>query len=35
MAKQELLASIPDRYRESSRKDKTSTLDEFITASTA
>ena len=30
MAKQELLASIRDRYRESSRKDKTRILDEFI-----
>ena len=30
MAKQELLASIQDRYRESSRKDKTRILDEFI-----
>ena len=30
MAKQELLASIRDRYRESSRKDKSRILDEFI-----
>ncbi len=30
MAKQELLASIRDRYRESSRKDKSKILDEFI-----
>ena len=30
MAKHELLASIRDRYRESSRKDKTKILDEFI-----
>ena len=30
MAKQELLASIQDRYRESSRKDKSKILDEFI-----
>ena len=30
MAKQELLASIRDRYRGSSRKDKSKILDEFI-----
>ena len=30
MAKQELLTSIRDRYRESSRKDKSNILDEFI-----
>ena len=30
MAKQELLALIRDRYRESSRKDKSKILDEFI-----
>ena len=30
MAKQELLASIRDRYRESSRQDKSKILDEFI-----
>ena len=30
MAKQELLASIRDRCRESSRKDKSKILDEFI-----
>ena len=30
MAKRELLASIRDRYRESSRKDKSKILDEFI-----
>ena len=30
MAKRELLASIQDRYRGSSRKDKTRILDEFI-----
>ena len=30
MAKQELLASIRDRYREPSRKDKSKILDEFI-----
>ena len=30
MAKRELLASIQDRYRESSRKDKSKILDEFI-----
>ncbi len=30
MAKQELLASIRDRYRESSRKDKSKILNEFI-----
>ena len=30
MAKQELLATIRDRYRASSRKDKSRILDEFI-----
>ena len=30
MAKQELLASIRDRYRKTSRKDKSKILDEFI-----
>ena len=30
MAKQELLATIRDRYRESSKKDKSRILDEFI-----
>ena len=30
MAKQELLATIRDRYRESSKKDKGRILDEFI-----
>ena len=30
MAKHELLASVRDRYRESSRKDKSKILDEFI-----
>ena len=30
MAKRELLAPIPDRYRASSRKDKSRILDEFI-----
>ena len=30
MAKQELLATIRDRYRSSSRKDKSRILDEFI-----
>ena len=30
MAKRELLASVQDRYRESSRKDKSKILDEFI-----
>ena len=30
MAKQELLATIRDCYRESSKKDKGLTLDEFI-----
>ena len=30
MAKRELLASIRDRYRESSRKDKSKILDESI-----
>ena len=30
MAKQELLATIRDRYRASSRKDKSRVLDEFI-----
>ena len=31
MVKQELLASIQDRYQESSRKDKSRILDEFST----
>ena len=31
MAKQELLATIRDRYRECSKKDKSRILDEFIT----
>ena len=30
MAKQELLATIRDRYRESSKKDKGRILDEFV-----
>ena len=30
MANQELLATIRDRYRASSRKDKSRILDEFI-----
>ena len=30
MAKQELLATIRDRYRECSKKDKSRILDEFI-----
>ena len=30
MAKKELLATVRDRHRESSRKDKTRILDEFI-----
>ena len=30
MAKQELLATIRDRYRSSSKKDKSRILDEFI-----
>ena len=30
MAKQELLATIRDRYRASSRKDKSRIVDEFI-----
>ena len=30
MAKQELLATIRDRYRKSSKKDKGRILDEFI-----
>ena len=30
MAKQELLATLRDRYRESSKKDKGRILDEFI-----
>ena len=30
MAKQKLLASVRDRYRTSSRKDKSRILDEFI-----
>ena len=30
LAKRELLATIRDRYRASSRKDKSRTLDEFI-----
>ena len=30
MAKQELLATIRDRYRASSKKDKSRILDEFI-----
>ena len=30
MAKQELLTTIRDRYRGSSRKDKSRILDEFI-----
>ncbi len=30
MAKQELLATIRDRYRISSKKDKSRILDEFI-----
>ena len=30
MAKRELLATIRDRYRASSRKDKSRILDEFI-----
>ena len=35
MAKQELLATIRDRYQASSRKDKSRILDEFITGKPA
>ena len=35
MVKQELLATIRDRYRASSKKDKGRILDEFIAVSAA